>query len=407
MSVHSPPAALGFHELLYLDDGDEVVVGRRDVDSYGVFPADGAALLRRLAGGADPGEAAAWYLLTYGETVDLDEFIATLRDLGFIRADDERQAGTEPVRWQRLGRAMFSPAAWALYIAVIVSSVAVCVVQPELAPQRANVFFTEYLTVIELTVFFGQLPLILLHELFHVLAGRRLGLRSQVRLANRLYFVVFETSLDGLVSVPRRARYLPMLAGMVADVLVIAALTLTAWLTRDPDGEITLLGAVCLALAFTTVPRILWQFYFFMRTDVYYLVATVLGCLDLHTTSRELVANRVNAVLGRTDRLVDEARWHPRDREVARWYAPLYVVGYGVMAVLLVTVLAPLAWQFFGSAVGVVLDRGSAPDRILDAAVVLILAAGQLALAAGLALRARRARRPRTSANPSDTPGTP
>jgi hypothetical protein len=74
------------------------------------------------------------------------------------------------------------------------------------------------------------------------------------------------------------------------------------------------------------------------------LVTTVLGCLDLHATSRELLANRINRVLGRTNRLVDETRWHPRDRQVARWYTPLYVARYGLMIMLLVTVVvAPLA----------------------------------------------------------------
>jgi hypothetical protein len=60
--------------------------------------------------------------------------------------------------------------------------------------------------------------------------------------------------------------------------------------------------------------------------------------------------------------------------------------------------------------VDVVLDSGSGADRALDAAAVLVLNAGQLALAAGLALRNRRGRQPgiaANSANPSDTEGTP
>ena len=43
---------LRLHPLTYLDEGDEVTVGRADINSFGLFPADGAALLRRLEEGS-------------------------------------------------------------------------------------------------------------------------------------------------------------------------------------------------------------------------------------------------------------------------------------------------------------------------------------------------------------------
>ena len=106
---------------------------------------------------------------------------------------------------------------------VVVAAIVVAVTQPSLAPRPRNVFFTTSFVVVELTIVFGQLPLSAIHELAHLLAGRRLGLASRIRLSNRFYFVVFETTLDGLVGVPRRQRYLPMLAGMGADVVAMAA----------------------------------------------------------------------------------------------------------------------------------------------------------------------------------------
>jgi hypothetical protein len=217
-----------------------------------------------------------------------------------------------------------------------------------------------------------------------------------VRLGQRLYFVVFETALDGLVLVPRSKRYLPMLAGLLADVLAMAGLTLVAYATRAPDGRISLVGGVCLALAFTTLPRIVWQFYFFLRTDVYYLITTVLRCVDLQTTTREYLHNRVNSLLGRHQRLVDESRWHPRDRRVARWYAPLMVTGYAAAIVMLFVVVLPLAWDFFGSALRTVfISGGDTPAHFWDSALLLALNALQFALAGVLALRERRrTRRP-------------
>lgn len=399
MSVQLDDPPLRFHSLSFLDEGDEVVVGRADTDSYGVFPRDGAALLEELRSGRAVPEAAIWYEASYGQPVDMHGFLTTLRELGFTHdaADDETGSGAPqppPARWQRLGKALFSTPAWLCFAALIAAAVWVCLVEPRFAPRRQNVFFVDYLIVVELTLFLGQIPLSLLHELFHVLAGRRLGLRSRVRLAQRLHFIVFETTLDGLVIVPRGKRYLPMLAGLLADVLAMAVLTLAAYLMQGPDGELLLAGGICLALAFSTLPRIAWQFYFFLRTDVYYLITTVLRCVDLQTTTRELLQNKANSLVGRRGRLVDPGRWHPRDRQVARWYAPLLVAGYAISIGMLVVVVVPLAWQFFGSALSrVFFGEADSAAHFWDSALLLALTALQLALAGWLALRDFRRRR--------------
>lgn len=399
MSLAVDGVRLRFHALSFLDEGGEYVIGRPDIDSYGVFPPDGAELVRQLQSGRTLPESAAWYEQTYGERVDLDEFVTTLHDLEFLRTDEEGAPvapssdgqGPLPVPWQRLGQLVFSRPAWLLYGVVVVLAVALSFADPGLAPSRQNIFFTQSLLMVELTLFAGQLPLTLLHELFHVLAGRRLGIRSRLRLSHRLYFLVFETVLDGLVAVPRRRRYLPMLAGMVADVVVTSGLTVIAATTRSADGDVSLLGGICLALAFTTVLRIAWQFYFYLRTDVYYLITTVLGCVDLHTTTKELLRNRLNRRLGRTDRMVDEERWHPRDRRVARWYAPLAVAGYATSIAMFLLVFLPLMWRFMSTAVGnVFLDRAGSSGQFWDSSGLLALTVAQLALVWGLALRERR-----------------
>lgn len=405
----SPP--LHFHPLSFLDEGDgDVLIGRVEIDSYGVFPADGAALVRELQAGRSPDDAAAWYLERYGESVDMTEFVATLAELDLLRDSATVPAGsaeivTTPVRWQRLGRAVFSPVGLLGYLCLLAAAVAACWLDPRLVPAHQNVFFTDYLVVVELTVVIGQAPLILLHEAAHVLAGRRLGLRTRVRLGQRWYYLVFETVMDGLVSVPRRRRYLPILAGVLTDVGVIAALTVIAAVTRDAQGRFSLLGGVCLALAFTTLPRIAWQFYFFLQTDGYYLISTVLGTVDLHGAARVLLRNRLQQLRRHPDRLLPMDSWHPRDRAAARWYAPLMVVGYTISFAILALVVLPLGWQFFSTAAGRVFgaDDSTSGGHFWDSAVILTLTIGQLGLAVILALRRRtpptigaRHRRPRS-----------
>jgi hypothetical protein len=384
---------LRLRPLTFLDEGEEVVIGRTDIDSYAVFPPDGAALLRELQAGRSPADAASWYRRTYGEGVDVGDFVASLRELEFVDEEDDRpsfesaedapaeRAEGDSLRWQRLGRVAFSAPAWGAYLALVAAAVVLAVADGRYAPHQSSVFFSSSLIVIELTVLVAQTGLALVHEAFHVLAARRIGVNCRVRVSRRLYFVVFETVLDGLVVVPRRKRYLPMLAGMLADVLAIACLTLAAWLVPGIRG-------VCLAIAFTSLPRIAWQFYFYLRTDLYFLAVTALRCVDLDTVTRGVLRNAVNRARRRPDR-VDDSGWHPRDRRVARWYAPLHVAGYALSIAMLVVVVAPLAYSFFSQAAER-LGSGAGSARFWDSAFVLGLTAAQLVIAAAIALRERR-----------------
>lgn len=376
---------LPFHFLTFLEDGDEVTVGRPDIESYCVLPVDGAALLRRLVDGLPPAGAAAWYAAEYGEPVDLDEFIEILEEFEFIASSEDARAIEPVVRWRRLGGTVFSPAAWAVYAAVAIVAVVVMTRDADFAPHYRNLFFTDSLVLLQLGIFFGQMPLILVHEAAHALAGRRLGLNSSLRIGRRFYFLVFETSLDGLVTVPRRRRYLPILAGVLADGLVISALTIVAALA----GADSPAGRVCLAFAFVTVLRMVWQCYLFLRTDLYYLTTTVLGCDDLQAAAGALLRNRVNRLLGRRDRLVDETAFPARDRAVARWYSWLVVAGYGFLVGTLVLAVIPAMLTMLG----IVVDRLQGDPTalgLLDALVFLVLSVGQFVFAGVLAHRNRR-----------------
>ena len=166
-------------------------------------------------------------------------FLDDLDELGFLRDPGEAAQAALPVRWERLARLVFSPAGAGCLAAALIASAVVMVRSPELVPSYHDLFFTHYMTVLELVTFLGQFPLILLHELAHALAGRRLGLRTRLSIDRRMYYVVFVTEMDGLVTVPRRKRYLPMLAGMLTDLLVLAILILLADVTRQPDGAVS------------------------------------------------------------------------------------------------------------------------------------------------------------------------
>ncbi|MFI6094735.1 hypothetical protein ACIA8G_04235 [Lentzea sp. NPDC051213] len=382
------------HPLVFLEDGDEVTIGRPDVDSYGIFPGEGAELVRRLVAGDTPRQAAAWFERTYGEDVDIEDVLAGLEELDLVRKSGESVSAKAPVRFAKLGAALFSPMAWVVYAGLAGWALFLMAFDRDLRPSYHNIFFSDYYMVIQVGLFLAAIPLLFLHESFHALAGRRLGVRSRLRIGRRLYFIVLETSLDGLVAVPRRQRYLPIVAGLLADVIGIAACTIAADLTRHADGSLSGAGRFLLAVAFAALLRVIWQFFLYLRTDIYVLVSTVLGCVDLHGAARQMVRNRFRRLFGRSE--TDESVLHPVDRRVARWYSWLVVVGYTASLTTFVLAGAPVLYRFASGVVGRLTGDAVSTTQLLDSIVFGGVAIAQCAVLGWLMVRERvRARRDR------------
>jgi len=384
-----------FHPLVYTWEGEEVTIGRPDRATYAVFPSDGAALLQQLQAGLSPEHARQWYQENYGQTPDMDAFLDTLQSLHFLREGHE-EAGALPHAslWQWPGRAAFSPGAWLLYLALFLWCIFDLVRLPGVRPTLQAIFFSPYLTLIEGVLLLGQVPAILLHECYHLLAARRIGVPARVSIGRRFYFVVLETSLDGLWGVPRKARYLPLLAGMLADLLVFALLIITAGLTLTGQGTLSTLGRICVAFTLPTLLRFLWQFNLYLRTDIYYVCANLLKCIDLHATTRRYLRNQWFRLLRRQDRMEDVSQWPLRDRQVARWYAPLMVTGYLAATVFGVLALLPLVSQVGAALLTRLFTPGAFhPDLFWDAFFTLLLNGLQIVVVLWLFVRERQARR--------------
>ncbi|MFC5666555.1 hypothetical protein ACFP3U_26750 [Kitasatospora misakiensis] len=378
---------LPLRRLVYLEEADEVTIGSPETDTYAVFPADGAELVRMLADGVTPREAAERYRAAHGESVDIADLVEVLADLDLLRPADALTAEVAPVRGRRLGGLLFGRPALFGYALVTALAAVEMIRVPALVPRADNLFFSTSYTLVVLMLFFGQVPLLALHEAFHALAGRRLGLRSRLSVGRRLVYLVLETSLDGLVSVPRRQRYLPILAGMLADVLAIAVLTLVADVTR---GGGALVARLCLAIAYATVLRLAWQGFFYLRTDLYVLLSTVLGCVNLHAAAVDVLRNAVRRVTGRQP--VDLSVHHPVDRRAARWYAWLMVVGYAFTLTMFAGVVVPTAYRLLHDMWVRITGEGSPAGR-LDSLALLLLSLGQVAAVVVLGVRERRAAR--------------
>ena len=164
--------------------------------------------------------------------------------------------------------------------------------------------------------------------------------RARISVSRRLYFFALEIDLTGLWSLPRRRRYSALLAGMAFDAIVLFALLLARfgdeagwWPLGDPVTRL------CAALTFVQLFAIASQFFVFARTDVYAVLITATGCVNLFRVNQLLARRALRRLSSEQERELAEA--HPRDLAIGRWFRWLYLLGLAAAAWFFVAYFAP------------------------------------------------------------------
>lgn len=397
---------LRLRPLSVVDDGADVLIGDPERGTFVAVPAVGGVVVRALLAGATVAEAGAQASAFAGEPVDMADFVAVLAELGFV--DDERPAGpvpTAPVQqrgWTggppaAVVRPLFGATAWCLYALAALFAAGCFAVRPDLWPRPADLLVTGDVGTSLLVMLPVTYLLVGLHELWHWFAARALDLRTRFGLDRRLFFLVFETDLSQLWSVPRRKRYGPQLAGLAIDAVLVAGL-LAAQLVAGPVRPLP-------ALVFVLVASTLWQCMVFLRTDLYGVLVTATGCRDLWRIKSLLVRR----AFGRLDqeRRAELDRADPRDVQVGTWFRWVWLAGYPLAGAYLALFYAPLLW-YVARWAGAGLATGAGSPRFWYGLLVAAMVYAPVAATLGMALaRVRTARlrgRAPGTAHPAPSP---
>ncbi|GAA3650306.1 hypothetical protein GCM10022224_011390 [Nonomuraea antimicrobica] len=351
---------------------DEVLVGDPATGTFVAIPAVGGVVINALQDGATVEETARRAAEFAGEPVDVPAFVDALRELGFVEdpsdgtaqataeatapepAGERAPVATAPIqgrRWLRgvradLARPLFGRIAWTVYALAAGFNVVALLFVPGLRPDPAHdVFFADVgLSTILLYPMF--LAVAALHECWHWLAARALGIPARFGVDRRMVFVVFETDLSQLWSVPRRRRYGPLLAGLAVDSLLLALSLALQWVT-----DLALLPA----LAYVLVFQIAWQCMIFLRTDLYAVLVTWLRCKNLWRV-QALLRRRAFGRLSAAE-AEELAAADPHDLRVGRWFRWLWLAGVAVVVAWLGVFVLPVIvglvqWAATGLAAG-------------------------------------------------------
>jgi hypothetical protein len=196
-------------------------------------------------------------------------------------------------------------------------------------------------------------------------------------------FLVFETDLSQLWSIPRRMRYGPQFAGLAVDSAVLAGL-LGFELSGPAAGSLP--ARLAAALVFVIVVQMLWQCMIFLRTDLYAVLVTATGASNLWEV-KSLLLRRAAGRLGAAQRQA-LASADPRDVRIGLWFRWVYLAGQlGVLWYFLTFFLPILItmfrWTGHGLAAGPErgefwLVLGSSVAAYAWTALVIVIAARQL-----------------------------
>ncbi len=399
------PAAVRL--LMVAQEGDEFTLGRHDLGVYVAVPEPGAVFVRALQAGSSIAAATDRASTAAGTAVDGADFLDGLAAAGLL--DDVRDDGASEtsgstgaprgtIRWiegvsPRVARVFFGWPAWLLYAGAAAASVAMLATEPALRPSYDHIWWlTDPLLAVLLYVPIG-FALAALHEIWHWLAGRAVGIPAAFRVSRRGIYLVFETDLSQLLTIGRRARYGPFLAGMAFDVTVLALVLALRYahivgVTTMPAALDRLLRVVILYLIFSVV----WQWAgVFLRSDGYAVLANALKCHNLYRAT-------VLTTKWRLWRLTDDERVEldaigPRDRAVARWFGLVYLAGIVVMWWMAVTFAVPFAIAMGAWVLANLSAISPASVAFWESLVVLIYLVFGLIAPVVIALRERRLRR--------------
>lgn len=383
-------------------EGEVYCVGNRELDAFYHFPEEGVRIIALLREGLSADGIRARLHDDGFDDVDVDDFIGTLHEIGFVLPAAERdrfaatiaeaEAGDRRLRFSLptgVARALFSWPTFALYLAILGAAAASAIADPRLRLDFGAFFLEDHLTLTLVALLGLYAVSASLHEFGHMAAAARYGIRSRLGVGNRLWQIVAEADLTGILSLPRRQRYLPLLAGMMTDLLSIALITLSLrWLLAGgEDGFLThLLRAWILQIAIS----ITWQFNIFLKTDVYYVLCTHFGHPDLDDEARHYLRDRLHRVsfglLGQRAGTFD-----PRHLGVLRTFTAIWLLGRITALAFLLLVLIPTLWRYaeraFDAFHGPAAERGGAWDATAFAAISIAL------FAVGMAMWLRRRKR--------------
>jgi putative peptide zinc metalloprotease protein len=345
-------------------EGEDIIIGRVETGVFLAVPPEAVEILEELSRGQTVGAVTDSYHQKHGEVPDLEDLINFLEAKGIVSTvpledlDNHTSPHSPQVRRVRyhfsnfpviVAQRLFSRAALLVCLILSLVTAFLCIKHPALFPRTRDLYFPDHRALSWLLLIIAGYTTVFIHELAHLVAARALGVNSRLAISHRLWYLVAETDLTGLWSVPKNQRYLPMLAGVIVDITSGCLLLLTIYANETYWTVIPIVAIrVMRAMAFTYLMRIAWQCFLFVRTDFYYVIATLFNCKSLMRDTQTYLRNQLSRLIPRMGK-VDQSSIPSSERRVISVYAVLWIAGRVWAIALLCVVTIPVGILYIRS----------------------------------------------------------
>ena len=362
------------------EEEESWIVGRRDGEDFVEVPSEAVAFIRALQGRCTVGEAAQRVYDSYGHHIDAEEFADTLIELRFAGVDDgdttPAKVSAPSLQWikQRWIRWLFSTPAYAGVACLLVAGTVAAAARGEVVPSYHAYFLSSSPTVNVLWNTAVVLMCLAVHEALHLMAARADGVHARIGFGTRLQFLAAQTSVSGLWGAARRTRFRVYLAGMVGDLSIAAACSVSL----DCVGGGGLAHRVLQALLLSRMMAVAYEFCLFMKTDMYFVVQELLHCKNLYLDGWDYIRyiGRLLAVaLGARERAGGDPTLElpPQERRAVKLYAGFTLMGSTLCLGLFAFYALPLTVTLYVSSAERLMAglHSGSPAEVADGLTVL------------------------------------
>ncbi|MCX6817246.1 MAG: hypothetical protein NTU57_00110 [Candidatus Aenigmarchaeota archaeon] len=384
-------------------EGNEYIIGRQETEDYIGIPDAGLDIIRLLKSGRTVEQAGKEARKKYGKDFDVKGFVRELAQDGFVRSIGGRKLKKRKKAhylfpWLKPGHVswIFSKPAYFAYVMFVTFALFLVIANPDYVPRYEDFFFSQSYTFIAAVSFLLSIIMVTRHEFSHFLAAISCGIKADFGIDYRLYYLVAVTDVTNVWRLPRIKRLRIYFAGMASDVLFISLFIFAMFLSDT--GALPLPYHVYLVLRYLVMMEILglvWQFMFFMKTDVYLIFETLLKTEGLYEKSLKFIRAEFMGMLGKGGR----PRAGGREYTVTEIFSVFFLAGTSIAVVSFLVFDIPIIYQVFTTSM-TNLFVSSDPQKILDSMAFLLIFGAEYGLLGYAVMRGhfrRKIRKPKHS----------
>jgi len=247
-----------------------------------------------------------------------------------------------------------------IYSLIFLTAVYICFTAPTTIFNPRAFYFEDNLSLSLIYILLLGSFFVFLHELAHMTAASVLGVNSKLGFGNRLWNIVAEADLSGILALPKHQRYFPLGAGMLMDIINISMLSIIIYYidnhTIISNYHVQILQAAILQIAITLT----WQFNLFLRTDVYYIFCSYFTYPNLDQEARVFIRSFFKK------NVIDYKYYNKR---ILKYFSIIWVLGRLISLLFLFVVIIPIMFEYAKDIYQSFSDKGSYSLQAWDVAL--------------------------------------